>query len=166
MCEAMKLIYILLLGSIVSSVESFVPTTSMNSVPYVPMRFFLKGYAEQVLRSLGPGHTERVYHNAMITHLNRNNVRHRSEVTCPFYYMDECVGYGTADLVVENMVVELKAQPCVPASGVLQLRKYAEALSKCENSRYHGMLINFNSRLCQVEALLIDKDGDGHSNSD
>ena len=73
------------------------------------MAELLTGQAAHVMRVLGRGHTERIYHNALITALNRAGVAHRSEVACPIYFMGECVGVGRADLVLGDLVVEIKA---------------------------------------------------------
>jgi GxxExxY protein len=119
------------------------------------MHFFLKKCSGQVLQTLGCGHTERVYHNALITHLSRNNVSYRSEVVCPYYYMGHCVGFGTADLVIGDLVVELKALKFLDPSATLQLRKYQSSLSSTNAKQYDGLLINFNQRQGIVETIEI-----------
>jgi GxxExxY protein len=116
-------------------------------------RYLIHQYAKQVMVELGIGHTERVYHQAMIVHLNRLGVIHRSEVVCPYFYMDTCVGFGKADLVVGDVVVELKAQDEINFSSVQQLRKYRDALTKCEMKKYKGLVVNFNQRFNTVDAF-------------
>jgi GxxExxY protein len=119
-------------------------------------RFVLTKFADQVMRSLGNGHSEKVYHQAMITHLRRHNISHQSEVICPYYYMDECVGFGQADLVVNNIVVEIKAKYNVPRDALLQLRKYSNALSRAECKPYEGLLINFNQKSNMVNSICLE----------
>lgn len=119
-------------------------------------RFVLTKFADQVMKSLGNGHSEKVYHQAMITHLQRHNVPHRSEVICPYYYMDECVGFGQADLVVNNIVVEIKAKYNVPRNALQQLRKYSVALSRAECKKYEGLLVNFNQKSNMVNSMSLE----------
>ena len=76
----------------------------------------LKGHARHVMRVLGPGHRERIYHNALITALNRRAIPHRSEVACPIWFMGECIGMGRADLVIEDLIVDIKANRLPPVS--------------------------------------------------
>jgi GxxExxY protein len=121
-------------------------------------RYTINRYAHQVMEELGSGHTERVYHQAMIVYLNKLGVMHRSEVVCPYFFMDSCVGFGKADLVVGNVVVELKAQDEINFAAVQQLRKYRDALKKCEMKQYKGLLLNFNQRFNRVDALPLSDD--------
>jgi GxxExxY protein len=127
-------------------------------MPIGDMRYFLKKSAGQVLQTLGCGHTERVYHNALITHLCNNNVSYRSEVVCPYYYMGHCVGFGTADLIIGDWVVELKALKFVDRSATLQLRKYKNSLSFTDAKPYRGLLINFNQQQGVVETVEIENE--------
>ena len=50
----------------------------------------LKGQSEYVMKILGIGHRESVYHRALITALNKAGISHRSEVACPIWFMGEC----------------------------------------------------------------------------
>ena len=88
----------------------------------------VQAIAGHAMKVLGKGHTENIYHRAMITALNRKGIPHRSEVICPIMFMGEIVGTGRADLVVENVVVELKSTLRCPSEASPQLRKYIESL--------------------------------------
>ncbi len=106
----------------------------------------LRGHARHVMRSLGRGHREAVYHRALITSLNREGVPHRSEVPCPIMFMGECVGMGRADLVMGDIVVEIKANKLPPEETSPQLQKYLESLRKAERREFRGLILNFNQR--------------------
>lgn len=111
----------------------------------------LREAAKQVMISLGKGHSERVYHRAMITLLNRKGIQHRSEVLTPIYFLGEVVGMGRCDLVIKNLVVELKANHRCPKTFSPQLRKYMTNMSATERKRFHGIIINFNQSSGVVE---------------
>jgi GxxExxY protein len=111
----------------------------------------LKTHAKGVMDVLGKGHSERVYHRAMITSLNRQAIPHRSEVIAPIYFMGEVVGFGRCDIVVGNLIVEFKANMRRPSKTSPQLRKYMESLRASERSRFRGMIVNFNQHTGNVD---------------
>lgn len=113
----------------------------------------LRHMAKQVMASLGTGHSERVYHRAMITLLNKKEVQHRSEVLTPIYFLGEVVGVGRGDLVIKNLVVELKAITRCPTKFSPQLRKYMTNMGAAEHRRFHGIIINFNQCSGAIEVL-------------
>ncbi len=113
----------------------------------------LKGQASHVMRVLGPGHTERIYHNALITALNHRAIPHRSEVSCPIWFMGQCIGMGRADLVISNLIVEIKANKLPPSETSAQLRKYIQSLSRSEHRAFYGVVINFNQKTGCVDVL-------------
>jgi GxxExxY protein len=118
----------------------------------------LKGQSEHVMRVLGKGHRERVYHRALITALNKARVAHRSEVTCPIWFMGECIGMGRADLVIDDVVVEIKANKLPPQQTSPQVQKYILSLSLAERKKYKGMVINFNQDSGEVDIFTGESD--------
>lgn len=128
------------------SVQSVYPFGSMPPVYEV-----IRGQANHVMRCLGTGHTESVYHRALITAMNRAGVGHRSEVACPFVYMGECVGMGKADLVIDDVIVEIKANKLPPKETSPQLQKYVVSLSRAEKRNFKGMVLNFNQKSGSVD---------------
>lgn len=111
----------------------------------------LTEHATEVMRVLGKGHSERVYHRAMITSLNHERVPHRSEVVSPILFKGEVVGFGRCDIVVGDLVIEFKANVTRPVKASPQLRKYMLSLSATERKRFRGVIINFNQRSGAVE---------------
>lgn len=111
----------------------------------------IRACANNVMSCIGKGHTERVYHRAMIAALNRQNVKHRSEVLAPIYYVNEVVGFGRCDLVVGNHIIELKANMRPPSHTSPQLQKYMESLKASEWKNCRGMVINFNQKTGRVD---------------
>jgi len=113
----------------------------------------LERHAIRVMQALGKGHTERTYHKAMITSLNRKGVLHRSEVITPIYFMGEVVGFGRCDLIIDDLIVEFKANVRRPAAASPQLQKYIQSLRESEPQNYRGVIINFNQRTGAVDVL-------------
>ena len=113
----------------------------------------LQGHAKHVMKILGKGHREAVYHRALITSLNRQHIPHRSEVPCPIMFMGECVGMGRADVVIDDVVVEIKANKLPPEETSPQLQKYMESLRKAERREFRGVVINFNQKMDTVDIL-------------
>lgn len=113
----------------------------------------IKGQARHVMRCLGRGHRETVYHAALVTALNHHQVLHRSEVPCPIWFMGQCIGMGRADLVVEDMIIEIKANKLPPEETSAQLQKYLQSLSKAEHREFRGVVINFNQKSGCVDVL-------------
>jgi GxxExxY protein len=117
----------------------------------------IKGQAEHVMRVLGKGHSESVYHRALITALNKRGIAHRSEVACPIWFMGECIGMGRADLVVSDLVVEIKANSAAPKKTSPQLQKYILSLTQAEGKQFWGVVVNFNQRNGNVELYQDDQ---------
>ena len=113
----------------------------------------LKGAARHVMHCLGKGHREAIYHAALITALNRERVAHRSEVPCPIWFMGECIGTGRADLVIGELVAEIKANRLPPTATSAQLQKYLQSMARAERRVFHGVIINFNQKTGAVDIL-------------
>ncbi len=113
----------------------------------------LKGMARHVMRCLGKGHREAIYHSALITALNRGGVAHRSEVPCPIWFMGECIGTGRADLVIGETVAEIKANRLPPTATSAQLQKYLQSMARAERKVFQGVIINFNQKTGMVDIL-------------
>lgn len=111
-----------------------------------PVLDVIRGQANHVMRCLGKGHRESVYHRALITAMNKAGVAHRSEVSCPIWFMGECIGVGRADMVIDNIVLEIKANKLPPKETSAQLQKYLVSLSQAEKKTYHGVVVNFNQK--------------------
>ena len=102
------------------------------------------GYARHVMKVLGKGQKENVYQKALEVRLRRANIYCRSEVFCPILYMGEIVGYGRADLVVDNIIIEFKANRAKPDEASDQLAKYVRSLKAIVKKDYRGLILNFN----------------------
>ena len=116
----------------------------------------LQNHARHVMKTLGIGHSERIYHKALATSLTKCQIQHRSEVVTPIMFMGECIGFGRADIVLGDLVVEIKALARCPTRTSGQLKKYMESLAKVEKKACAGMVINFNQNTGGVEVHCED----------
>ena len=107
----------------------------------------------QVMSALGKGHRESVYRKALSTALNHKGICHRAHVDCAILFLGECVGMGQADLVIDDLVIELKVLQKVPAGASDQLHKYIESLTRTEGHPFRGAVINFNSHTGRVDVV-------------
>ena len=99
------------------------------------------GAAIEVHRVLGPGLLESAYQKALGTELRWQRIRFESQVHIPAVYKGVALDSGyRVDLIIENeVVVELKATPCILAVHEAQLLTYLRLLEL-----RIGLLINFN----------------------
>ena len=95
-----------------------------------------------VYNTLGYGFAEKVYQNAMLVELRRQQTGGVKEHPINVYYRNELVGEFRADLLVENaVVVELKARKELEDGHEAQLLNYLRS------STYEvGLLMNFGPK--------------------
>lgn len=109
--------------------------------------------AKHVMRVLGKGHREHVYGKALQTSFHKAMIPYRAEVCCPIFFMDEIIGYGRADFVIDQYVIEIKANKLPITEASDQLEKYVKSLLRVEKKAYVGLLINFNQNTGEVNVL-------------
>jgi GxxExxY protein len=117
------------------------------------------GAASRVMKSLGNGHSEAIYHRALLTELSAQAVPHRYEVCCPFMYNGECVGHGRADVVVGGVIIEIKTRRGSFAENRAQLLRYIKSLAALEGRPFHGMVLVMDRLLGTAQARAIDAAG-------
>jgi GxxExxY protein len=107
-------------------------------------------HANKIMKDLGSGHREGIYAKALVVSLNQAGVPHRHEVDIPIMYLGQCVGHGRADLIVDDMIIEIKAVFRPPKEAVGQIQKYVTNLSKVERHPFTGIILNF----CQATGVV------------
>ena len=99
----------------------------------------IKEFANEVFKKLGPGYSERVYHNAMEVMLRENGIPYETERIVPIEFHGHVIGNIRADLIVNNnIVVELKAIKNIQPQMEIQARNYLQLLDLPL-----GMVVNF-----------------------
>ena len=95
--------------------------------------------ATRVWQSLGPGFSERVYHNAMEVGLRKSSIPYQTERIVPIMFDEHAIGNIRADLIIDSrIIVELKSVKALKDEHRVQTRMYMKLLGLPE-----GVLINF-----------------------
>ncbi len=107
--------------------------------------------AYKVHNELGPGFSEKVYHNALKLALGADHLSFETEKSFEVYFQEQHVGTLRLDLVIEDKIVtEVKA-----VTGALPVVFEYQVLSYLKASKYStGLLINFGNKSCQVRRLM------------
>lgn len=99
---------------------------------------------------LGVGYLEKVYENGLAHRLVKAGMKVETQV--PIQVTDEdgyVLGDYIADLVVDGIIVELKAVSTILPAHVAQILNYLKAMN-----REHGLLINFGSEKFQCKKVI------------
>lgn len=99
-----------------------------------------------IFETLGPGHTESVYHRALEVSLRLGGIPYESEVVVPILFRGYTVGNIRCDVIIGDTVIELKAVSRLNEDHRQQLRNYLMILDKPR-----GLLVNFGSTLTVEE---------------
>jgi GxxExxY protein len=103
------------------------------------------GLAMIVHRTLGPGFSESVYHNALCLELAEAGIDFESKPKLCVFYKEKPIGNFEADLIVESaLIVELKAVETLVKAYEVQLVNYL-ATTKIDE----GLLLNFGAESLQ-----------------
>lgn len=98
--------------------------------------------------------SEAVYHNALLVGLRKLGIGYETERVVSVLYEGQYVGTLRMDLVVLNLVVELKACASLKQEHVVQCQKYLRALEQAQAPSYTGLVINFGKSVEHLEVQL------------
>lgn len=112
------------------------------------------GSCFKVHQELGPGYNEKIYQNALILQLKKDNLYSEYEKEYKVNYLNEMVGTLRIDLVVENkVIVEIKS-----VSTFIPKLFENQVLSYLKSSNLDvGLLVNFGNNSCQIRRLMKSK---------
>ena len=111
------------------------------------MKDCVRSVAIRVWQSLGPGFSERVYHNAMEVGLRKSNISYQTERIVPIMFDEHAIGNIRADLIVgSRIIVELKSVKTLKDEHRVQTRMYMKLLGLSE-----AVLINFPNSGSDIE---------------
>jgi GxxExxY protein len=109
----------------------------------------IKTFANYIYSTLGPGHSERIYHNAMEVILRKNNIQYETERIVPILFEGHTIGNMRADLIIDNkLIVELKSAKSLNNVMKQQALNYLKL-----TGIPRGLLINFpqiQSGTCEI----------------
>ena len=106
----------------------------------------------KVHSKLGPGFSEKIYHNALKVVLEEAGLKYQTERQYTVYFEDKKVGSLKLDLIIEGkVIVEVKA-----VTGVMPQVFKHQILSylKVSNLRV-GLVVNFGNKSCQVKRFMV-----------
>ena len=113
----------------------------------------VKEFANTVFKTLGCGHSERVYHNAMEVILRKNNIQYESERIVPIIFEGHTIGNMRADLIIDQkLIVELKSVKVLTPAMNQQTENYLKLTGLTD-----GLLINFPLSAENCEFAVVDR---------
>ena len=96
----------------------------------------------KVYNTLGYGFLERIYENAMMIELKREDIPAFSQYAIKVFYENEIVGEYFADILVDDkVIIEIKAARNLALENEAQLLNYLKATDK-----EVGLLLNFGPK--------------------
>ncbi len=106
----------------------------------------------KVHSELGPGFSEKIYHNALKVALEEVNLKYETEKDFPVYFHDKKAGSLRLDLIVEDgIVVEVKAFN----GNVPEVFKY-QVISYLKITGLHiGLIVNFGNKSCKIKRVVF-----------
>jgi GxxExxY protein len=114
----------------------------------------IETYATEIYSQLGPGYSERVYHNAMEVLLRSKNIPYESERIVPIPFNGHVIGNLRADIIINNeTVLEFKTIKTLNDAAEIQGRNYLRL-----TGLKTAYLINFPpfpERQCEVRRISL-----------
>ena len=114
----------------------------------------LRTLAVEIFEELGPGYSERVYHNAFEVLLRQNAIQYETERIVPIEFRNHTIGNVRADLIVNgSIVVELKSAKTLNQTMRTQLLNYLKLTGYAS-----GILVNFPlppALACECEVCVL-----------
>jgi GxxExxY protein len=104
----------------------------------------IKTLANYAFETLGFGHSERVYHNAMEVLLRKNQIPYETERIVPIEFEGHVIGNMRADLIIDHsLIVELKSVKSITPLMIQQAMNYLNLTGISS-----GLVINFPQTDC------------------
>lgn len=108
------------------------------------------GSAIEVHKAIGPGFTERIYAKALQHELRERDVDFAVEEPVRVKYKGQLLGMHRIDLVVGELVVELKAVYEINNFHVAQMLSYLKATGK-----RLGLILNFSRTKLEIKRVVL-----------
>ncbi len=106
------------------------------------------GAAIEVHRTLGPGFLESVYELSLAAELTDRGIPFARQVAVPLWYKGRDVGTHPLDLLVGDIVVELKAVRELVPEHFATVQSYLRAVG-----RQNGLILNFSAMPLQIKRV-------------
>jgi len=122
----------------------------MNAFPHGGLTYYLRGIGFRIHNALKGGHEEKVYEEAVVWMLEKENFPYRRQPRFSVNYKDKQIGEYYPDLTFadDRVIVDLKAAPKIEALHKAQVLSYL-AVTGAEL----GFVMNFGTARFQTERL-------------
>ena len=85
----------------------------------------IENLMKEIYAELGPGHSERVYHNAVEVMLREKNIKYESERIIPVVFRGHVIGNVRADIIIDGRyILEFKTIRTLGDGAELQAQNY------------------------------------------
>jgi GxxExxY protein len=92
----------------------------------------IRDICQAVWSSLGPGFSEKMYHNALEVELRNRNIPYETERIIPVTYQGHTIGNIRADIIIDHSIIlEIKSVSKLTEQYRIQIQKYME-LTGCQ----------------------------------
>ncbi len=116
------------------------------------MEELLNDSIKKIVSTLGIGHSEAIYHQAMIVELNKRSIKFESQKTLPVMYEKIFIGSIIPDLIInDSVIVEIKTAMTIGKTQLNQVNKYMRLTGIIE-----AYIVNVNSYTCEVIKIYTD----------
>lgn len=122
------------------------PNKKVNDFLYENLSYKILGCAFRVYNTLGFGHKENVYQEALAADFRKIGINFEKEKVLPVLYNGEKVGTYKPDFIVEDkIIIEIKAVLFMPKDYETQLTYYLKG-----TKHKLGFLINFGGKKLDI----------------
>ena len=122
-----------------------------EKILYKELSYKLVGCFYKVYNTLGPGHKEDIYHNALKIEFDKQGIKYVSKKKLKIEYEGKEVGVYEPDFIVEDkIIVETKSVLHMPKVYELQLYYYLKG------AKYKlGYIVNFGSEKIDIRRRIV-----------
>ena len=124
--------------------------SNKEKILYKDLSYKIVGLAMEVHSKLGYGFLEKVYENAMMVLLRREEILARQQAPITVYFDKQVVGEYYADILVENKIIlELKSVEMIANAHRAQVLNYLKA-----TGLRLAILLNFGKERLEYERFV------------
>jgi GxxExxY protein len=122
-----------------------------ENIIYKDLSYKIIELAFEVHNELGCGFLEKVYENALMILLNRENIPARQQAPADVYFQDKIVGKYFSDILVDNkLILELKTVDVIANIHKAQVLNYLRA-----TGLKLGLILNFGKPRLEYKRLVL-----------
>lgn len=122
-----------------------------EKIIYKDLSYKIIELALEVHNELGCGFLEKVYENALMILLDRENIPARQQAPADVYFQDKVVGQYFSDILVDNkLILELKTVDVIANIHKAQVLNYLRA-----TGLKLGLILNFGKPRLEYKRLVL-----------